>query len=498
MFKKILVANRGEIAVRVLRACKELGIPTVTVYSEADRNALHVRYGDEAYCIGEPPSTESYLKIEKIVDVAKKCGAEAVHPGYGFLAENTLFAKRCEKEGITFIGPSSRAVKLLGDKTAARKTMSNAGIPIVPGTEKGLTDEKDAMRIGLKLGFPLMIKAAGGGGGKGMRIVKKKEELKSAIKTAMAEAGSAFGDPRIYFERYLINPRHIEFQILADSYGNVVHLCERECSIQRRHQKMIEESPSCIMTPELRKRMGEIACKVVLTCNYTNAGTVEFLVDKDKNFYFLEMNTRLQVEHPVTELVTGVDIVKEQIHISAGEKLTLKQKDVSIRGAAIECRISAEDPYNNFMPSSGKIMQLVEPSGPGVRVESGIFEGFEVPILYDPLIAKLLTWGRDRNEAIARMKRALSEYRIYGIKTTIPFHLHVMDNDSFISGKYDTGFVEKLSFERGGRTQDEIAAIAAVIYATKQQKQVTIQKRGKGYNLWKMAGRVGFKGQWHT
>jgi len=493
MFRKILVANRGEIAMRVLRACRELGISTVAVYSEADRTAIHVRYADEAFLIGPPPSTESYLRIDKIIDVAKRVGADGIHAGYGFLAENVEFAEACEREGITFIGPTSKAIKLLGDKIAARKTMIRAGVPVVPGTEEGITDEVQARKLAERIGYPVLIKAACGGGGKGMRVAKSEKELMSLMKTARSEAESAFGDPTIYLEKYLERPRHIEFQVLADNYGNVVHLGERECSIQRRHQKMVEEAPSAIMTGELRNKMGEIAKKAVIASGYTNAGTVEFLVDKDMNFYFLEMNTRLQVEHPVTELVTGIDIVKEQIHLAAGEKLSLKQEDIKMFGAAIECRISAEDPDNNFMPSSGKIEELKEPGGPGVRVESGIFEGFEIPLFYDPLIAKLLVWARTRDEAITRMRRALTEYKIRGVKTTIPFHERVMENAYFISGNYDTGFVENvLDVAPKRKPHTEVAAIAAAISAYNRKKQPTISvaKTEKvGYNPWKMAGR---------
>ncbi len=489
--KKILVANRGEIAIRVLRACKELGIPTVTVYSEADRKALHTRYADEAYEIGPGHPTESYLRIDKIIEVAKKSGADAIHPGYGFLAENIYFAEACEKEGIIFIGPNSKAMKLLGDKIEAKKTMSKAGIPVIPGTEGGVTDIKEAMEVVRKIGLPVLIKAAGGGGGKGMRIVKREDELESCIKQAMSEAKSAFGNPTVFIEKYLESPRHIEFQILADNYGNVIHLFERECSIQRRYQKLIEESPSPIMTEELRKKMGEAACKAVKASGYTNAGTVEFLVDKDRNFYFLEMNTRLQVEHPVTELVTGIDIVKEQIKIASGEKLSINQEDVKLHGAAIECRITAEDPDNDFMPAVGKeITELVEPGGPGVRVESGIFAGLHIPIFYDPLIAKLLVWAPTREEAIARMRRALAEYKIGGIKTIIPFHQRVMENPYFIKGEYDTSFVEKMYSARSEKKNHDIAAIAAVIAQTisKEKRIARPQKEGT-YNLWKLVGR---------
>lgn len=492
MLKKVLVANRGEIAVRVLRACKELGIPTVTVYSEADRNALHTRYADEAYEIGPPPPTESYLKIDKIMEVAKSSGAEAIHPGYGFLAENAYFAEACESENMVFVGPGSKAIKLLGDKIEARKTMKAAKIPVIPGSGKELSDENEAVEVVGKIGFPILIKAAGGGGGKGMRIVREKRELASAIKQATSEAGSAFGNPTIYIEKYLESPRHIEFQILADNYGDAIHLGERECSIQRRYQKLVEESPSPIMTEELREKIGNVALRAVKASGYTNAGTVEFMVDRQKTFYFLEMNTRLQVEHPVTELVTGIDIVKQQLKIASGEPLSIQQEDIRLLGAAIECRIAAEDPDNNFMPSTGKINELAEPGGPGVRVESGIFEGFEVSIFYDPLIAKLLVWAPTRREAISRMRRALSEYKIRGIKTSIPFHQKVVQNPYFIKGEYNTTFIDKsFNLTKIEKTNYEIAAITAVITNTLKEKGISVAKKApkSGYSLWKLAAR---------
>ncbi|MEW6684618.1 MAG: acetyl-CoA carboxylase biotin carboxylase subunit [Candidatus Edwardsbacteria bacterium] len=490
MFKKILIANRGEIALRVMRACRELNILSVAVFSEADRSAPHTRYADEAYFIGPSPSTESYLRIDKILDVAKKSKAEAIHPGYGFLAENENFAKAVEGAGIMFIGPTSKAMALLGDKTAARQTMSKAGIPIIPGMEKPLRNEEEAKKIAEKIGFPILIKAAGGGGGKGMRMVENKSGLQSALKGAIAEASSAFGNPAVYIEKYLLHPRHVEIQVLADNFGKVVHLNERECSIQRRYQKMIEESPCCIMTEDLRRKMGESAKKVAKTAGYTNAGTVEFLVDKNKNFYFLEVNTRLQVEHPVTELVTGIDIVKEQIHIASGEKLRLKQEEVWLRGAAIECRISAEDPDNNFFPSTGRIEEIVDPTGPGIRVESGIFEGYEIPLFYDPLIAKVLAWGRDRQEAIVRMQRALSEYKIKGIKTTIPFHKRILSHRDFLGGNFDTGFLQKILDTPLPKEQnEEIAAMAAAIIALKEEESPIIKESKETMSNWKKVSR---------
>ncbi len=492
VFKKILVANRGEIAVRVLRACKESGIKSVTVYSDADRTALHTRYADEAYYIGPSPSTESYLRIEKIIDIAKKSGAEAIHPGYGFLAENTDFAKACEDAGIIFIGPNSKAIELLGDKIASKLTMVKAGVPVIPGSDGAVKDETEALKVIEKIGLPVLIKAAGGGGGKGMRVVREKKELATAIKQATGEAQSAFGNPTIFIEKFLEQPRHIEFQILADNYGNVVHLCERECSIQRRHQKLIEEAPSAIMTPELREKMGEAAKKAVKASGYNNAGTVEFMVDKDRNFYFLEMNTRLQVEHPVTELITGIDIVKEQFKIAAGDKLSLRQEDININGSAIECRITAEDPETNFAPSTGKITKLIEPGGIGVRVDSGIYEGFEVPIYYDPLIAKLLVWAPTRQEAIERMKRALKEYTIRGIKTSIPFHLLVMESPQFIAGEYDTTFIDRILGKIEYKKENhKIAAIAALITMTLQEQKTNVATKSTQQKVspWKLAAR---------
>ncbi|MCK4338540.1 MAG: acetyl-CoA carboxylase biotin carboxylase subunit [Candidatus Cloacimonetes bacterium] len=492
MIKKVLVANRGEIAVRILRACKEMDISTVTVYSDADRTALHTLYADEVYYLGPSPATESYLKIENIIEIAKKSSAEAIHPGYGFLAENTEFASKCEENNLVFIGPNSKAIKLLGDKIASKKTMTRAGIPVIPGGKDEVKNEDEAIEIAQEIGFPVLIKATGGGGGKGMRVVREKTELAGAIKQARNEAKSAFGNPAVFIEKFLESPRHIEFQILADNYGNVIHLGERECSVQRRHQKLIEESPSAIMTDELREKMGNAAVQAVKASNYTNAGTVEFMVDKNNNFYFLEMNTRLQVEHPVTELVTGIDIVKEQLKIASGEKLSLKQEDIKINGSAIECRISAEDPENNFVPSTGKIIELIEPGGPGVRVESGIYEGFEVPIYYDPLIGKLLVWAPTRQEAIVRMKRALQEYRIRGIKTSIPFHLIVMNNTEFIAGNYDTTFIDnvlrKIEYKKKNY---EIAAIAATIGKILREQRTTVVKseRKPGINPWKLAAR---------
>jgi len=493
MFKKILVANRGEIAVRVLRACREMGISSATVYSDADRNALHAKYADEVYCLGPAPATESYLRIEKIIEIAKRSNAEAIHPGYGFLAENTEFAKACESSGIIFIGPTSKAIELLGDKIASKRTMTAAGIPVIPGSDGEIEEGDEAIKVAEEIGFPVLIKAAGGGGGKGMRTVQKKEELVGAMKQAVNEAQSAFGNPTVFIEKFLKAPRHIEFQILADNYGNVIHLFERECSVQRRHQKLIEESPSMIMTSELRAKMGRAAVKAVKASDYTNAGTVEFMVDEKRNFYFLEMNTRLQVEHPVTELITGIDIVKEQLKIASGEKLLLKQDEIRMNGAAIECRISAEDPENNFAPSTGEIIEYKSPGGIGVRMDSGVYEGFEIPVYYDPLIAKLLVWAPTRQEAIVRMKRALGECTIRGIKTSIPFHILVLNNPKFVLGDYDTTFIDNVLGKIVYKKQYyDVAAISSVIgkILKKERTTVATAKREFGINPWKLANRL--------
>lgn len=474
MFKKVLIANRGEIAIRIVRALRELEIASVAVYSEVDRTSRHVRYADEAHLIGPPLPGQSYLRIDTIVDLAARVGAEAIHPGYGFLAENAGFAKACEEAGIAFIGPSSETIALVGDKMQARKTMTAAGIPVVPGGDRPLSDAGEIEAEAERLGFPVMMKAAAGGGGKGMRVVRRRADLAAAAKSARSEAGSAFADDRIYLEKLIENPRHVEFQIIGDSHGNVVHLGERECSIQRRHQKLVEESPSVALTPSLRAKMGEAAVAAAKAADYVNAGTIEFLLDADKEFYFLEVNARLQVEHPVTELVTGIDLVREQLRVAAGEKLSFGQLDVMSRGSAIECRICAEDPENNFFPSTGVIERLREPSGPGVRVESCIHTGYEVPIYYDPLISKLLTWGTTRQEAIERMQRALAEYYIEGIKTTIPFHKAVMESEAFREGEFDTGFVDEIFFPNySGKKPEapEVAAIAAALVADLERSQ---------------------------
>ncbi|MCX9084371.1 MAG: acetyl-CoA carboxylase biotin carboxylase subunit [Candidatus Methanoperedens sp.] len=441
MFKKILIANRSEIAIRVMRACRELDVKSVAVYSEVDKNALFAKYADEAFPIGPAPAAQSYLDMDKIIDVAHRSGAEAIHPGYGFLSENELFADRCEKEGIIFIGPSSHAIKSVGSKIAAKKTMKSAGIPVIPGSESGISDFDEAVKVAESIGYPVIVKASAGGGGIGMKVVRKTEELRETIESTQRVAKSSFGDATVFIEKYLEMPRHIEFQILADNYGNIIHVGDRECSIQRRHQKLIEESPSPIMTTELRERMGSDAVKAAAAINYTNAGTIEFLYSKGE-YFFLEMNTRLQVEHPITEIVTGVDLAKEQIRIASGEKLSYKQSDIQQRGWAIECRLNAEDPLNNFTPSPGKLRRYRSSGGPGVRVDSGVHTGFTITPFYDSLISKLTVWGKDRDEAIARMKRALYEYIIVGVTTNIPFHKAVMNNEYFKRGELTTHFID--------------------------------------------------------
>ncbi|MCD4747669.1 MAG: acetyl-CoA carboxylase biotin carboxylase subunit [Bacteroidales bacterium] len=442
MIKKVLVANRGEIAIRVMRSCREIGITSVAVYSEADRTSMHVRYADEAYYIGTSPSNESYLVIEKIIDAAKRSGAEAIHPGYGFLSENAELSDRCKKEGIIFIGPSANAISTMGDKITARKTMIKAGVPVIPGTTEKISTEKKAIETVKEIGLPVMIKASAGGGGKGMRLVKKENEILGALRAAKSEALSAFGDDTVYVEKYIESPHHIEFQILADKYGNTIHLFERECSVQRRHQKVIEETPSPIMTSKVREEMGKYAVAAAKAVNYEGAGTIEFIVDDKLNYYFLEMNTRLQVEHPITERVVGIDLVKEQINIANGMKLSYKQDELKQNGHAIECRIYAEDPDNNFLPSPGIIKHITEPLGLGVRHDGYVYEGYEIPIYYDPLISKLIIWGKTRDETIKRMKRALYAYKITGIKTTIKFLEKIMNTPDFIKGKYNTHFIE--------------------------------------------------------
>lgn len=463
--KKILVANRGEIALRIMRSAKEMGLKTVAVYSEADRNALHVRYADEAVCLGPPPSNQSYLLADKIIAVCKELGVDGVHPGYGFLSENAAFATALEAAGITLVGPSAHSMEIMGDKLSAKAAVKSYNIPLVPGTDGAVEDVAEAIATAKEIGFPIMIKASAGGGGKGMRIVHKEEDVEEQMNLAISEATSSFGNGAVFIERFVASPRHIEIQVLADKHGNIVHLFERECSIQRRHQKVIEEAPSAILTPEIRQKMGECAKDVARACKYIGAGTVEFLVDENLNFYFLEMNTRLQVEHPVSELISGKDLVKEQIRVAQGQKLSFKQEDLTINGHAIECRVYAEDPENNFLPDIGKLERYVRPQGPGVRVDDGFEQGMDIPIHYDPMIAKLVVHAESRDEARAKMIRAIDEYEITGVKTTLSFCKFVMQNDIFASGKFDTGFVanhfEPSQLHNTCELEQEVAALVS-------------------------------------
>ncbi len=495
MFSKVLVANRGEIAVRVMRTCREMGIQTVAVYSEADRNALHVRYADEAYPIGPAPSVESYLRIDKIIAAAKQGGAQAIHPGYGFLSEKPEFARACDAEKLVFIGPSARAMELMGSKTAARRALMAANLPVVPGTDHDLPDFDEVRKAAAHIGYPVMLKASAGGGGKGLRTVRSAEELESSYRTARSEAQNAFNDPSVYIEKYIERPRHIEIQLLGDTYGDLIYLGERECSLQRRHQKVMEESPSPFVDADLRARMGETAVKIGKIAGYTNAGTAEFLVDANKNFYFLEMNTRLQVEHPVTEAVTGLDLVKEQLRVAAQEPLRLKQTDVHLRGAAIECRIYAEDPGNSFFPSPGLIRGLEVPVGFGLRDDSGVYEGWRVPLDYDPMLSKLIAWGNDRAEAIARLRRALDEYRVSGIKTNIQFFRRILDHPDFVTARFDTGWVDRLTQEMPEDRPDTdseattAAILAAVLETLRRRSASSALAANRTGNGWKSAGR---------
>lgn len=443
MFKKILIANRGEIALRVIRACKELGIKTVAVYSQADKDSMHVKFADEAYCIGPNPSSASYLNITNIMSAAEITGADAIHPGYGFLSENANFAEICESCGITFIGPPIEAIEKMGNKSVARDTMIKAGVPVVPGTKGIITDPQEATLIAKEIGYPVIVKASAGGGGRGMRIAQNDRELLNSIQTASAEAQAAFGNAEVYLEKYVEEPRHIEFQIIGDKFGNVIHLGERDCSVQRRNQKLVEEAPSVALTPEMRLKMGEAAVNAAKSVGYYTTGTIEFLLDKHNNFYFMEMNTRIQVEHPVTEFVTGIDLIKEQIRTAAGEPLTLKQEDVRINGWSIECRINAEDPERNFRPSPGTIVAYHQPGGMGVRIDSAVYNGYTIPPYYDSMIGKVIVWGSDRNEAIERMERVLKEFVIEGVKTTIPFQLRILENAFFKRGEVYTNFIQR-------------------------------------------------------
>ena len=498
MFKKILIANRGEIAVRVIRSCRELNIPTVAVYSDADRHSLHVRYADEAYRLGPPKASESYLRADKIIQIALDNGADAIHPGYGFLAERADFSAACQDNGITFIGPKPSSIAAMGDKQVARDTVKKAGVPVVPGTEGqgDLPDEK-LLEMAPEIGFPLLIKPSAGGGGKGMREVQNIEEMPELLAASRREAESSFGDGNIYLEKLIQGARHIEFQILADQHGNVIHLGERECSIQRRHQKLLEEAPSPFLgdDQDLRNQMGSVAVQAARAVDYINAGTIEFLVDKDKNYYFLEMNTRLQVEHPVTEAVTGIDIVKEQIRIASGQPLQLKQEDITFKGWAMECRINAEDPFRGFMPSTGLITQSLLPAGPGIRIDTGVYSGFEISPYYDALISKLIVHEVTREDTITRMKRALEEYRVIGIRTNIPFHQALLLHPDFLAGEFDTQFVQNGSLPESTTEQDqslpEIAALSAVLATHKltQQSAVIIQQSKRDTSNWKWASR---------
>lgn len=495
MFKKILIANRGEIACRVIRACRELGIRTVAVYSDADKAALHVRMADEAFHIGPSASSESYLRHDKILAVAKESGANAIHPGYGFLSENAEFVREVTASGIKFIGPPPEAMEGMGGKISARKIAIEAGVPVVPGTTAPLKSYDEARETAASFGYPVMLKASAGGGGKGMRLVSEESELRSALETAQSEAAASFGDDAVYIEKAIVRPRHIEIQVFSDSHGNHVYLGERECSIQRRHQKVIEEAPSPIDSAELRRKMGECAVMVAKAVNYEGAGTVEFLVsDVDRSFYFLEMNTRLQVEHPVTELVTGIDLVREQIFVAAGCKLSFSQEDVVLRGHAIECRVYAEDADAGFLPSPGKITRLRLPQGPGVRDDGGIYEGAEVSIYYDPMISKFAVYGRDRAEAIDRMRRALLEYQVDGIKTTLPFFREVMDDEVFIRGDLDTGFINAFMERRKAVEPDretlDAAIIAAVLHSQIRRPQTAQNVEERPTSRWAAAGRA--------
>lgn len=488
--KKILVANRGEIAIRVMRTCREMGIQTVAVYSDADRSAPHVRYADEAVYLGPSPSNQSYLLIDKIISEALRLGVDGIHPGYGFLSENAHFSKAVSEAGMIFIGPKPKAIEIMGSKLAAKEAADQYNIPLVPGTKTAISDKEEAKSIARKIGYPILIKASAGGGGKGMRIVDRDEDLDEQMDRAVSEALNAFGDGSVFIEKYVASPRHIEIQILADSHGNIVHLFERECSVQRRHQKVIEEAPSVVLSPELREAMGKSACDVARSCDYLGAGTCEFIFDENHNFYFLEMNTRLQVEHPVTELITGIDLVKEQIQIARGEAISFRQEDLKIQGHALQLRVYAEDPSNNFLPSIGKLKTYRTPKGPGIRVDDGYEEGMDIPIFYDPMIAKLITYGKDRQEAISRMIRAISEYQIDGPATTLNFGTFTFQHPSFISGEFDTHFVKKHfsteSLLQSDAQSEEISSLLAIYLTEKQNKQLKqIQNTNNKSSTWK-------------
>jgi acetyl-CoA carboxylase biotin carboxylase subunit len=493
--RKVLIANRGEIAVRVIRACRDMGIRTVAVYSEADRNGLHVRLADEAYPIGPPAPAESYLNIPKLIEVIKRSGSDAVHPGYGFLSENATFAEEAEKAGARFIGPTASAMKSMGNKIEARKIMKAAGVPVVPGSDEGVESAEEIEKIAGEIGYPILIKAAAGGGGRGMRVVRKKAEIEEAFQACRSEASTSFGDASVYVEKYSDHVRHIEVQILMDGQGNAIHLGERECSIQRRHQKLIEEAPSVLLTAEQREEIGSAAVRACRAINYRSAGTVEFLADNEGNFFFMEVNARIQVEHPITELVTGIDLVKAQLRIAAGEPLGIAQKDVKIQGSAIECRICAEDPDRNFLPSPGRVEFLRVPGGPGVRDDSGVYEGYEMPIHYDSMVSKLIVWGATREEAIARMRRALDEYVLEGFPTTISLHKRVMDDPEFQAGRLHTRFLMEMEKRPPKPLEDSepledlasiLVALTANAPAVRNGRQVNPQKPA---SIWKTAGR---------
>ncbi|SDW78420.1 propionyl-CoA carboxylase alpha chain [Aequorivita viscosa] len=468
MIKKILIANRGEIALRIMKTAKNMGIATVAIYSEADRDAPHVKFADQAVCIGPPPSNESYLLGNNIIKIAKELDVNAIHPGYGFLSENADFAEKVEESGMIFIGPKSHAIRVMGSKLAAKDTVKAYDIPMVPGTDEAITDVKAAKNIAKEIGFPILIKASAGGGGKGMRIVENEKEFEEQMKRAISEAENAFGDGSVFIEKFVTSPRHIEIQVLADKYGNTVHLFERDCSIQRRHQKVVEEAPSAVLTPTLREQMGAAAVKVAKSCDYVGAGTVEFLLDENLNFYFLEMNTRLQVEHPVTELITGLDLVEQQIHIANGQKLAFVQEDLKITGHAFELRVYAEDPLNNFMPSVGKLEVYSPPSAKNIRVDDGFTEGMQVPIHYDPMLSKLIVYGKTRNEAMQLMLEAISNYNVEGVSTTLPFGKYVFKHEAFRSGNFDTNFVKHHYSEEKIQANNEEEAKVAALIALKQ------------------------------
>ena len=492
MFKKILIANRGEIAIRVMRTCREMGIQTVAVYSEADANARHVRYADEAYCIGKAPSNESYLKMDTIIDLCIQTGAEAVHPGYGFLSENAVFANKLKQNNIALIGPTAEAMEIMGSKIASKQAVEKFGVPLVPGINEAIVDPNAALQVAIQIGFPVLVKASAGGGGKGMRVVDQQEDFLSALQMAQNEARSAFGDDSVFIEKYVGSPRHIEFQIMADNFGNVCHIFERECSIQRRHQKLVEEAPSAALSPSLRAKMGEAAVNVAKACNYTGAGTVEFLLGDADSFYFLEMNTRLQVEHPVTEMITGLDLVKEQINVAYGLPLSFQQSDLQINGHAIELRVCAEDPFQQFLPNIGKVNQYLVPNGPGIRVDDCMEANMEIPIYYDNMLAKLIAWAPTREQAIERLRRAIKEYVITGIETTLSFGEFVLTHEAFLSGQFDTHFIQKYfhpdNIPSKKLTQEELSVLAtaaASFFLQNKSNQVSaVSANSESNNLW--------------